>query len=454
MRISTTDALAVLDGRVVQRATLPATLSISTDTRAIRPSETFLALRGEHYDGHAFAADAFARGASAVVVDDAAAIPAGCAGIVVADTLVAYLSLARLARDRVLGTVFGITGSTGKTTTKAMMLQAFAAAGIPAAGTPANDNNEIGVAKFLLGLEDRDARRCVIEMGCRHYRDLDPLVAAAQPDIAVLANIGEAHLEVMGSRERLAETKWAIFDTGARAVLNCADAVSIARAPSLPSPPVWFGTDAERVAPGVEAVIVTPHDVIVMGRATPRTISFENDLPGEHNRRNCAAALAAVHAGGVDLGVVLANVRRFETPSGRYERILMPIGATIVFDAYNASLTGTLASLAAFAVEPAQRRIAVLGSMAELGDDSAAMHAEVGTAAASVADVILAGGAFAEETIRGANAAGATGARIVRYRSNDDAVAWLQRNVRAGDAILLKGSRVYKMEQILAGLRA
>jgi len=189
MRLPTNDAIAALGASVVNRENMPATIAVSTDTRAIRPSETFLALRGENFDGHRFIAEAVAGGASAVIVDDASALPDGQAGFVVADTLAAYLTLGGLARDRVRGPVIAITGSTGKTTTKTFAVQALEAAGQAVTATPENENNEIGVAKFLLSLEDGDERVAIVEFGARKYRDLEPLVRAARPDIGVLTNI-------------------------------------------------------------------------------------------------------------------------------------------------------------------------------------------------------------------------------------------------------------------------
>jgi UDP-N-acetylmuramoyl-tripeptide--D-alanyl-D-alanine ligase len=123
----------------------------------------------------------------------------------------------------------------------------------------------------------------------------------------------------------------------------------------------------------------------------------------------------------------------------------------LVFDAYNASLSGTLATLATFGREEAERRIAVLGSMAELGDDAPAMHEKIGEIAATRADVILAGGRFGGDTARGVEAKGGV---VVRYESNEAAIEWLRANVRRGDAILLKGSRMYRMEQIAEALGA
>jgi UDP-N-acetylmuramoyl-tripeptide--D-alanyl-D-alanine ligase len=454
MRLRTNDAIAALGGTVVNRDRLPGTIAVSTDTRAIRPSETFLALRGERFDGHRFVAAAVENGASAVIVDDASALPEGCAGFVVADTLEAYLALAALARDRVRGPVIAISGSTGKTTTKTFAVQAFEAAGRGVVATPENENNEIGGAKFLLALADGDERVAIVEMGARKYRDLDPLVRAARPDIGVLTNVGEAHLEIMGSRERLAETKWGLFANGARAVLGLTDESARARVATLTAPPVWFGIDAERPGTGERAIVVRIDDVLAIAEGAARALPLHVDVPGDYNRRNLAAALAAAWAAGVDPASVVAASPHFALPHGRYERMTIAGGPTVIYDAYNASMSGALATLSAFARETAARRIVVLGSMAELGPDAPALHARVGAAAAAAADIVLAGGEFADALSAGARTAGIAPAALVTYATNDDAIAWLRHNARSDDLVLLKGSRMYRMEQIVAGLSA
>jgi len=177
VRLPTNDVLAALAGDVIRRERLPATIAISTDSRAIRPGDTFLALRGERFDGHDYVRQATAGGAVAAIVERAAVVPEGAAAIVVPDTLRAYLALGGLARARLRGPVVAITGSTGKTTTKTFLRQAIEATGRGVVATPENENNEIGVAKFLLACEDADPRAAVVEMGARKYRDLAPLVA-------------------------------------------------------------------------------------------------------------------------------------------------------------------------------------------------------------------------------------------------------------------------------------
>jgi UDP-N-acetylmuramoyl-tripeptide--D-alanyl-D-alanine ligase len=448
-------AIAALAAATLHADALPERLAVGTDTRAVAPGSTFLALRGERFDGHAFVAEAFARGAAACIVADAASVPAGRPALVVPDTLRAYLRLAALARDAVRGPVIAISGSVGKTTTKSYLAALLAAAGVVVAATPENENNEIGVSRFMLGLQPDDEGVAIVEMGARHYGDIDVLVAAARPDIAVLTNIGEAHLEIMGSRERLAHTKWGLFRGGARAVLNLADETSRARAGTLASPPLWFGIgDAEPPAGQAAVVVRDARALSVFGARGVREIPLDARVPGDHNRANLAAALAAALAAGYAPERLAPHVAALEQPARRYQTIRLGNDRRLIFDAYNASLTGTLATLETFAREAADRRIAVLGSMAELGAEAPAMHRRVGAAAAGASEIILAGGDFAADIVRGATDAGVPASRLLTYAENAAAVAWLRENARPGDAILLKGSRKYKMEEIADALLA
>ena len=458
----TLDALEAIDAmraRVVGAEALPESLLVQTDTRSLERGATFLALSGEHFDGHAYVDEAFARGAACAIVDARDEVPIaaakGRALLIVPDTLRAYLELGALARTRVRGTVVAVTGSTGKTTTKQFLLGLLRGVGVPATATPENENNEVGVAKFLCGLEAGDERIAIVEMGARKYRDLDVLVAAARPDIGVLTNAGEAHLEIMGSRARIAETKWAVPAGSRRAVLNLDDVASRERAASLALPPLWYGIDDEQPPHGGSAVVIEPNAVrTIAADGAAERAPIEIGFPGDHNRRNLAAAFAAAllcSEGRAGAAQLAGAVRGVALPHGRYEIVDLPNDVRLVFDAYNASLSGTLATLATFGREEAERRIAVLGSMAELGDDAPSMHEKIGEIAATRADVVLAGGEYARDTARGVEAKAGT---VVRYATNDDAIAWLRANVRRGDTILLKGSRRYKMEQIAEALGA
>jgi UDP-N-acetylmuramoyl-tripeptide--D-alanyl-D-alanine ligase len=450
-------AVRAMDARVIEPEVAPSALLVNTDTRAIEAGQTFLALRGDSFDGHAFVREAVARGAAAVIVEDERAHVPGIAALIVADTRKAYLALAGLARDRFKGLVVAVTGSTGKTTTKHLLAQLLASHfGNRVAATPANENNEIGVSKFLLANATLQHDVLVVEMGARHFGDIAPLVDAAKPEIGVLTNVGEAHVEIMGSRERLAQTKWEVFSRGARAVINTFDETSVQLAPSLLAPPHWFGaTDADPLSDGVRSTMLVGRTALVEYYADGLTVrrAVEVNVPGAHNRANLAAAVAAARDAGVDLESVVAAIPGLSLPSGRFERFRLPSGTQIVFDAYNANLSGMLAALDAFAEEKAGRRIAILASMAELGDEAPAMHARVGErVAATNVDVLLAGGAFAQQIATGAQRAGLSSERIVRFATNQEAAQWLRENGRPDDVVLLKGSRVYKLEEVVERL--
>ena len=464
MTIDTTRAIAASEAMVLEGARLPARLHFSTDTRSIAAGDAFVALRGANYDGHAFVRDALARGASALVVADDSVVPPGVAALVVPDTTVAYLAFAAVARDGLHARVAAITGSAGKTTTKAFLAQILErATRSTVVATYANENNEIGVAKLLLSASS-DAAYVVVELGARRYGEIEPLARAAKPDVAILTNVGEAHLEIMGSPERLAETKWGIFASGAHAVLNAGDAVSRERAPGLEHGITWFGAEPTEVSlRGGERFVslqrvrdVAPRDVLSIASADGASDRFDANVTvaGEHNRTNALAASAGALALGLDPSAVADALAYLELPAGRYERIDAG-GIAFIYDAYNASMSGTLATLASFAREPVARRIAVLSSMAELGTGAAAMHERVGAAAAqSNLDALLVGGDFAGDLSRGARDTGFDRERIVPFANNTVAVAWLRANVRDGDLVLLKGSRRYRLEEIVEGVRA
>ncbi len=458
MSLSLDSALSATKAELFDAGRAPALLRVVTDTRTIERGDTFLALRGENFDGHAYVAQAIAKGAAAVIIDDPQARVPGTATLLVSDTLRAYMALAGAARAAFRGSVLAITGSTGKTTTKVLAAQLLAARfGERVLASPANENNEIGVSKLLLAASNDEHDVLVVEMGARNYGDIAALVAIARPHVGILTNVGEAHLEIMGSRERLAETKWAIFGEGAHAVLNLDDAVARERASSLPRDAHWFAaldTDDALEFRGRSTTLVGR--TLLRERDGQRVRDYDIDvlLPGKHNRYNLAAALAAACELGVEVEAMLPLVPGLHLPPGRFESVLLRNGVRVIYDAYNANASGMMAALDAFAQEPGATHIAVLASMAELGSEAPALHERVGAhAAAANVDWLLAGGEYAQELVRGACDAGLSWERIAIFATNDDAVRWLRERSRTGDVVLLKGSRKYKLEEVLQGLQ-
>jgi UDP-N-acetylmuramoyl-tripeptide--D-alanyl-D-alanine ligase len=442
----------LLDGEPAPRA-----VRVNTDTRTIEPGDTFIALRGERFDGHDFAAEAVRRGAAMLVLERSDARVGSVATMLVENATAAYMALAGAARGLYRGKVAAITGSAGKTTVKTLLAQLLRTRyGDRVASTPENENNEIGVSKLLLNASNEAHDVLVVEMGARHYGDIAPLVEIARPDLGILTNVGEAHLEIMGSRERIEETKWALFGRGARAVLNAGDALSRRRAWEL-ARPHWFGANGAALDSyaQLDPLTVVAGDRRLFHRADGQTVELTADVrvPGLYNRANLAAAIAGALELDVALEPLVALIPALRLPEGRYDRIAVGGGLHVIYDAYNANASGMIAALDAFAAETARRRVAVLASMAELGDESKDLHERVGAHAAGRVDVLLVRGEFAAELARGARRAGLAERQIVRIGTNAQAAQWLREHLRPDDVVLLKGSRKYKLEEIVEELR-
>lgn len=426
----------------------------STDTRSLDPGEVFVCLRGPNFDGHDFIADAVARGCCAVVVDDPSKMPASwpVPAVIVNDTKAAYVRGAAAARQLNQTRVIAVTGSSGKTTTKAMLAQLLGRVRTTLA-TPQNENNELGVAKICYRLHD-GVQAAVIEFGARKPGDIVELVDIARPEVAVLTNVGEAHLAYFASHEALAREKFSIFSGNARPVLSAGDEWSrtLAAERGVASDALWARMTGDDAAPGLALEAGTPAD----GRVP---VSFGSShayarwtLVGDHHLRDALLAGCAALAIGVSFEDVVAGFALLRLPEGRFERHTLPSGATLIYDAYNANPSSMISSLDAFAQLEARRRIAVLGSMAELGADAAQHHERVGAAARQRADLLFAGGEFGASLAAGALRAGMAPEQVVIFSDNEQASAALRDLVRAGDAVLLKGSRVQRMEEILHAL--
>jgi UDP-N-acetylmuramoyl-tripeptide--D-alanyl-D-alanine ligase len=432
-----------------------ARFSPSTDTRTLVPGEAFIALHGPSFDGNTYAAEALARGCSALVLDQESALPDSCAVpyMIVEDAKAAYLAGAAAARRSAKAHVIGITGSTGKTTTKSMTAQLLERS-MRVLVTPQNENNELGVAKIFYLIDDAvDA--AVVEMGARHPGEIAQLVDIALPDIGVLTNIGEAHLEYFEDRADLARTKFAIFGQGARAVCNAADEWTrmLAAKAGIDRAALWIRLSGDPQAPGLTIEAGLPKDGRVSVTFGKAQSVAEWNLAGEHHLRDALLALGAAVLGGMEFEAALAGLGTLHLPEGRFELHALPSGATCVYDAYNASPTSMAYALRAFAELPARRRVAVLGSMAELGAEAPAMHEATGAAAARISlDMLYCGGPFAGQLMEGARRAGMAATAVAGFESNEQIASSLRESLGAGDVVLLKGSRVQRMEEILRAL--
>ena len=440
------------------RSLADATFSPSTDSRTLAKGETFVCLRGPNHDGHRYADVAVRRGAIAVVADEDASLANGVDVPVlrVADTKRAYMTGAGEARSRANRcTIIGITGSVGKTTVKSMCAQ-LVRAQRATIETPENENNELGVSKACYALDDA-TRAAVIEMGARAPGEIAELVDIAKPDIGILTNVGEAHLEFYKSRDELARTKFALFSRGAKAVLNAADdwSRSLAAESGIERSAVWVRLCGDPKTQGLALEAGVPKDGVVPLTFGSSHVLAPWRLIGEHHLRDALLAAGAAILAGISFEKIAELIGSLALPSGRFERHVLPNRAIVIYDAYNASPTSVASALSAFTQVPAARRIAVLGSMAELGADAPAQHEVTGAAAArSGIDALYCGGEFAERLAAGARGAGLPSDRVALFTDNAGVAALLRQQIGDGDAVLLKGSRVQRMEEILHALLA
>ena len=427
--------------------------TVSIDTSTIAPGDLFVAIRGPRFDGHAFVADAIARGAGAIVVSDPAAVTATTLPVIVVDdTLHGLQEAARVIRRRAGSTVVAITGSAGKTTTKEIAATLLARR-FTTFRNRGNLNNHLGLPLSLFELHTAPAF-AVMELGMSGFGEIRRLVSIAEPQVRVWTNVGEAHLGFFASVDDIAIAKQEILE-GATAdqvfVANAGDPRVIARAPGFPGQVVTFGVDvpADVSVTGIRArgFAGTTAQMSLRGLVRP----IETRLLGTANLSNIAAASAVALVAGLAADDIAAGVADLAPPAHRGEIVPAAGGWVIIDDAYNSSPSALVRALQTLSTTPG-RHVAVLGEMLELGDFSQRYHAECGTAAGDlgVAVVIAVGGAPARAL---AEAAIAAGVPTVHHVADSAAGATLAHGlVREGDAVLVKGSRGIRMEAVVQAL--
>lgn len=459
MSFALAEVLAATGGELVAVGTRLVFPGVTTDTRALAPGELFVAIRGDRHDGHAFAAEAAARGAGAVVVEPAALerrLPGGV--IAVGDTLAALGDLAAWHRRRRALPVVAITGSNGKTTTKEM-LAAICAAAFGAArvlSTRGTQNNLVGLPLTLLR-PGVDARVAVLELGMNGPGEIWRLAEIARPDVGVITCVAPAHLEGLGSLHAIAQAKAELYRRlapSATAVVNADDPLVAAAAAGHAGRAVRFGiaaADLDVRAAAVEARgLEGVRFVLEVGGARA---AVELAVPGRHNVTNALAAAAAAHALGIGLETIARGLATFRPPPMRMEIVRLPGGITVVNDAYNANPASMAAAVTTLAETPARRRLAVLGEMRELGAEAERLHQALGAAVARAGlDGLFLLGTHAAAVRAGAEAAGMAAERIVVAADHAELAAHLRTCCRPGDLVLLKGSRGAAMEEVLRHL--
>ena len=432
---------------------------VSIDSRSIAAGDLFVALRGERFDGHEFVGAVAARGASGLVVEqdragDARKSLAGSSVPVyeVADTLEALWALARAVRRNSAATVFGVTGSVGKTSTKDL-LHAMLRRVRRVVSTSGNQNNEVGVALTLFNLQP-DTEAVVVEMAMRGRGQIAQLAAVAEPDVGLITNIHPVHLELLGSLEGIAEAKAELL-AGLRAggvavvphgcalllpfVARCAcRVVTFAAGASAPGADVTGGLEAEHGAAGRVFRLRWPGS----------EARLETRFMWSHTVENAVAAAAACYAAGLPVEECLEGINETEFSKGRGQVIELP-GLWVIDDTYNANpaaMRAALDNLVGFAREKAARPVAVLGDMLELGLRSAAFHREIGGYAAERGVQMLWGvGELSRHTVAGfeesLRTSGGDGQATAGHVRSAEEIGPVLAALRRGDAVLFKASR-------------
>jgi UDP-N-acetylmuramoyl-tripeptide--D-alanyl-D-alanine ligase len=442
-----------------------AATGISIDSRSVKPGDLFVAIRGPNFDGHAFVADALAKGAAAAVV---AKRPDGVAAdaplLLVADPLEALRDLARAARARAKGRIAAITGSVGKTSTKEALKLVLSAQGTTHA-SEGSLNNHWGVPLSLARMPQESVYG-LFELGMNHAGELTPLSQLVRPHVAVITTIEAVHLEFFDSVDDIAAAKAEIFaglERNGIAVLNQDNDYfsyltrqALARGATV----VGFGS-----AKGAWARLLSYEPTAAGGRIEAeiagRPLTFAVGAPGRHWALNSLAVLAAAIHLGADLGLAAAALADMAAPKGRGARhqVALADGSekggvfTLIDESYNASPAAMRAAFGVLAGSqgaPGGRRIAVLGDMLELGAESAAIHASLAPDAAAAADLVCTAGrdmaALYDALPRDKRAGHAAKA--------EDLLPLVRQLVRAGDVVMVKGSHGSRMGLIVDALLA
>ena len=418
---------------------------VSTDSREADGSALFVALKGERFDGHDFIDDFYRGGGAAAISERETEGP----GILVEDTLLALGDLARHYRGKFRLPVVGVTGSAGKTSTRTMIESVLATAGATCA-TRGNLNNDIGLPRTLLTL-DSAHKYAVIEMGMNHAGEIRYLTNIARPDIAVITNVGTAHIGNLGSREAILRAKLEILEglnPGGLALLNGDDERLYARKLRLPCRAVYYGIRN----PACDLIARDAACGALESRFRAGDDEFIVRAPGEHHVYNALAAIAAGLALGLPAADIQKGVADFR-PADMRQTMAEFGGVRVIEDCYNANADSMEAALAVLAASGAGgRKIAVLGDMLELGEFTDAEHRRVGACAARhKIDLVVTVGEYAAAI---AVEARLGGAEAIHVDSNAQALQTLLELLRPGDTVLVKASRSARFEEISHGLRA
>lgn len=421
---------------------------VGTDSRAIKQGQLFVALKGENFDGHAYANQSLAQGAAAVLVAKASnASPA----VVVQDTRLALGELAAYWRAKFDMPVVAITGSNGKTTVKEMLtaiLKVAAGDDARVLATQGNLNNDIGLPLTMLNLREQH-HYAVLEMGMNHRGELSYLTRLAKPNIALVNNAGTAHIGELGSVEAIAKAKGEIFEGLANdgiAIINADDVFAdLWKKLASKHQQMTFGLETKADVTAKYVLHGSSSEVELM---TPvGNVAFSLPAPGLHNVRNALSAASAALALNVALDDIAKGLSSFAGVKGRLQTKQGIAGAKLIDDTYNANPMSMKAAIDVLKASVGQR-IFVMGDMGELGADAQTMHAEIGAYAKEAGiQKLFALGSLTK------NAVSAFGLDAAHFETVESLADALKQNMGTDVTVLVKGSRYMKMERVVDAIQ-
>ncbi len=464
IKLTLGEIVQAMDGRPVGQLPTVSVSGVSTDSRSTAPSDLFFAIRGPRFDGHDFAAAALERGAVAAVIETSRVtdvaerlkaadipLPSGAVLIEVPDTIAALGRLAAYHRRQLSAEVIAVVGSNGKTTTKAMIHHILGGR-MRGRCSPKSYNNEIGVPLTLLSAEQAD-EYLVVEIGTNAPGEIKALGAIVAPDMVLITNIAEEHLEGLGDLDGVAREECSILDQlrpKGFAAINIDAPIVKEHIPDHGPRVVTFGRDHDADV----RLDASGYDPPWLNFKLNERFPFRLRLVGEHNAVNAAGAVTIARRLGLDYHEAAVRLESFVAPPMRNE-VLEFRGITVINDTYNANPRSAAAAIDVLRQMPCPgRRIAVFGEMRELGAQSVELHRQVAgqMRGSNIDSVILVGGAtrvMYDELSRG----GLFGPSVERCADLDDCLERLAGGVRAGDVVLLKASRAVELDRLIAPLR-
>ncbi len=431
---------------------VPEITCVCTDSRKITPGCLFLPWVGEKFDGHDFIDTALAAGAAGCLC---AKLPRDLRPdkfyIKVDDTRLAFRALASAYRDKFRIPFVQITGSVGKTTTKEIVASTLGAK-FRVLKTPENYNNDIGTPLTLLGLGP-EHQAAVIETGMNHFGEIEYLGAMVRPDVAVISNIGDAHIEFLGSREGILQAKCEIFQhlrSGGLAVLNGDDALlntveagdfRIVRCGQSAHCDVRITEIADHGVEGITCTVVTARD----------SYALSIPAPGAYMAYSASIAVAVGEELGLSREEIIRGVGQYEPAGSRMRVIRLPEGRMILDDCYNANPQSVTAALEVLAKTDCDRKVAVLGDMGELGDLTEQAHYNMGALAAMLGvDFVVAIGTKAAKI---ADGTAQSGGEVLHFATKEEALSELREQLGPNTAMLVKASHSMHFGALVEELR-